>query len=66
MWKALKVKPEFKISLSETQCILEKFMESKVELAILHIDLVGSTKLSMTLSIDKLSAIIRAFVQEIS
>ncbi|MPZ07800.1 MAG: hypothetical protein GEU26_15540 [Nitrososphaeraceae archaeon] len=66
MWKALKVKPEFKISLSETQRILEKFVESKVELAILHIDLVGSTKLSMKLSIDKLSAIIRAFAQEIS
>ncbi|MFZ1876403.1 MAG: adenylate/guanylate cyclase domain-containing protein [Nitrososphaeraceae archaeon] len=66
MWKALKVKPEFKISLSETQRILEKFVESKVDLAILHIDLVGSTKMSMTLSIDKLSAIIRAFAQEIS
>jgi class 3 adenylate cyclase len=66
MWKALKVKPEFKISLSETQRVLEKFVESKVELAVLHIDLVGSTKLSMTLSIDKLSAIIRAFAQEIS
>jgi adenylate cyclase len=66
MWKALKEKPEFKISLNETQRILEKFMESKVNLAILHIDLVGSTKLSMTLSIDKLSAIIRAFAQEIS
>lgn len=66
MWEALKVKPEFKISLSETQRILEKFVESKVDLAILHIDLVGSTKLSMTLPIDKLSAIIRAFAQEIS
>ena len=66
MWKALKVKPEFKISLSETQRILEKYVESKVDLAILHIDLVGSTKMSMTLSIDKLSAIIRAFAQEIS
>ncbi|MGI0044688.1 MAG: adenylate/guanylate cyclase domain-containing protein, partial [Nitrososphaeraceae archaeon] len=66
MWKALKVKPEFKISLSETQRILEKFVESKVNLAILHIDLVGSTEMSMTLSIDKLSAIIRAFAQEIS
>jgi adenylate cyclase len=66
MWKALKVKPEFKISLNETQRILEKYVESKVDLAILHVDLVGSTKMSMTLSIDKLSAIIRAFAQEIS
>jgi adenylate cyclase len=66
MWNALRVKPEFKISLSETQSILEKFAESKRNLVILHIDLVGSTKMSMTLSIDKLSAIIRAFAQETS
>jgi adenylate cyclase len=66
MWKALKGKPEFMISLSETQTILEKFVESKVNLVILHIDLVDSTKMSMTLSIDKLSAIIRAFAEETS
>lgn len=66
MWKALRVKPEFKISLSESQRILEKFAESKIDLVVLHVDLVGSTKMSMTLSIDKLSAIIRAFAQEIS
>ena len=65
MWKALKAKPEFRISLSETQTILEKFVESKINL-ILHIDLVDSTKMSMTLSIDKLSAIIRAFAEETS
>lgn len=66
MWKALKVKPEFKISLSETQRVLERFVESKPNLVILHIDLVGSTKMSMSLSIDRLSAIIRAFAQETS
>jgi adenylate cyclase len=66
MWKALKAKPEFRISLSETQSILEKFVESKINLVILHIDLVDSTKISMTLSIDKLSAIIRAFAEETS
>jgi adenylate cyclase len=66
MWKALKAKPESRISLSETQTILEKFVESKINLVILHIDLVDSTKMSMTLSIDKLSAIIRAFAEETS
>jgi adenylate cyclase len=66
MWKALKAKPEFRISLSETQTILEKFVESKINLVILHIDLVDSTRMSMTLSIDKLSAIIRAFAEETS
>jgi adenylate cyclase len=57
MWKALKAKPEFKISLSKSQRILEKSVESKIDLVILHIDLVGSTRISMILSIDKLSAI---------
>jgi len=57
MWKALKAKPEFKISLSKSQRVLEKSVESKIDLVILHIDLVGSTRVSMILSIDKLSAI---------
>ena len=57
MWKALKVKPEFKISLNESQRILEKSVESKIDLVILHMDLVGSTRMSTILSIDKLSAI---------
>ncbi|HZA68952.1 MAG TPA: adenylate/guanylate cyclase domain-containing protein, partial [Nitrososphaeraceae archaeon] len=60
------MKPEFKFSLNETQRILERFVESKIDLVILHIDLVNSTKMSMILSIDKLSTIIRAFAQEMS
>ena len=66
MWKLEKIKPEFRISLSETQSILEKFVESKVNVVILHIDLVGSTKMSMELPIDKLSYKMRAFAQETS
>src|SRR5919199_3405253 len=66
MWKALKVKSEFNISMEETQNILENYAESKVNLVILHIDLVESTKLSMTLPVDKLATIIRAFTQEMS
>ena len=62
----MRVKPEFKFSLNETQRILERFVESKIDLVILHIDLVNSTKMSMILSIDKLSTIIRAFAQEMS
>jgi class 3 adenylate cyclase len=67
MWKALKAKSEFNdISMEETQNILENYAESKVNLVILHIDLVESTKLSMTLPVDKLATIIRAFTQEMS
>ena len=66
MWKALKGVPEFNISMEETQNILESYAKSKVTLVILHIDLVGSTRLSMTLPVDRLATIIQAFTQEMS
>ena len=66
MWKALKLEPRFEIPLEQTQEILEQFRDSKITLAILHIDLVGSTKLSMTLPTEKLATIVQAFTQEMS
>ncbi|HEX6067416.1 MAG TPA: adenylate/guanylate cyclase domain-containing protein [Nitrososphaera sp.] len=66
VWKALKFEPEYDLSREETQAILEKFVKSKVEFVILHIDLVGSTKLSMTLPADRLANIVQAFTQEMS
>jgi adenylate cyclase len=59
-----KRKPEFNISLEQTQGILEEYAESKINLVILYVDLVGSTRLSMMLPIDRLTVIIRAFTQE--
>jgi class 3 adenylate cyclase len=66
MWNALKLEPKFDIPLEQTQEILEKFCDSKIILAILHVDLVGSTKLSMTLPTEKLAIIVQAFTQEMS
>ncbi|MFY9965755.1 MAG: adenylate/guanylate cyclase domain-containing protein [Nitrososphaeraceae archaeon] len=66
MWYALKLEPKFDIPLEQTQEILEKFSNSKITLAILHVDLVGSTKLSMTLPTEKLAIIVQAFTQEMS
>jgi len=66
IWKSLKANPEFNISLNESQKILENFMESKIKLVILNIDLVGSTKMSLNLPIDRLTTIIRAFAQEMT
>jgi adenylate cyclase len=66
MWSALKVKPDFDISLEETQNALKKYAESKATFVIVHVDLVDSTKLSMTLPIDRLTTIIQAFAQELS
>ncbi len=66
VWKALKVESRFDLSTEETQEILTKLAKSKVMLVILHIDLVGSTRLSSTLPADRLAAIIQAFTQEMS
>jgi class 3 adenylate cyclase len=66
MWNALKLEPKFDIPLEQTQEILEKFCDSKIILTILHVDLVGSTKLSMMLPTEKLAIIVQAFTQEMS
>jgi adenylate cyclase len=67
MWKALKSGGvQFDISREETDKILREFSRSKVTFVILHIDLVGSTQLSMTLPLDRLITIIQTFIQEMS
>jgi adenylate cyclase len=66
MWKALKSEPSFDISMEETNRVLQRFARSKVTLVILHIDLVGSTQLSMTLPLDRLTTIVQTFTQEMS
>jgi class 3 adenylate cyclase len=66
MWKALKVRSDFDISMEETQNCLKNYAESKATFLILHIDLVDSTKLSMTLPVNRLVTIVRAFSQEMS
>ena len=43
IWKGLKIETEFNISLDETQDILERYNKSKVNLVILHIDLLDAS-----------------------
>ena len=66
IWKALKSKPDYDTSFKDTQNILEKYGESKVNLVMLHIDLVGSTGMSLSMPIDRLTTIIRSFAQQMS
>ncbi|MEO9295951.1 MAG: adenylate/guanylate cyclase domain-containing protein [Nitrososphaera sp.] len=66
VWKVLKFDPDLNLTSQETQAILERFVKSKVAFVILHVDLVGSTKLSMTLPPDRLANIVQAFTQEMS
>jgi adenylate cyclase len=64
--KTLEGKPKFVMSFVETQNELKKLAEYKSTLVILHVDLVGSTKLAMRLPLDRLTMMIQAFNQEMS
>jgi adenylate cyclase len=66
VWRALRFEPQFNLSTEETISILEKFVKSKVGFVILYVDIVGSTKLSMTIPADRLATIVQAFTQEMS
>jgi class 3 adenylate cyclase len=63
---ALKERYQYNTSIKRGQDFLRKHVSSKVPLVIMYADLVGSTKMSMTLPAEKLVTIIRAFSHELS
>jgi adenylate cyclase len=63
---ALKERYQYNTSIKRSQDFLRKHVSSKVPLVIMYADLVGSTKMSMTLPAEKLVTIIRAFSHELS
>jgi adenylate cyclase len=65
-WRALKERYQYNTSIKHSQDFLLKHVSSKISLVIMFADLVGSTKMSMTLPADKLVTIIRAFSHEMS
>lgn len=66
LWRALKRRYQYDSSLKPGQDYLLNHVSSKIQLVIMYADLVGSTNMSMTLPVDKLVTIIRAFTQEMS
>ena len=66
MWRALKRRYEYDSNLKPAQAFLLNHINSKIPLVIMYVDLVGSTDMSMTLPVDKLVSIIRAFTYEMS
>ncbi len=66
IWKALQVNFEFDVSTDESKKFLERFIGTKINLVMIHVDLVGSTKLCMTLPVNRLADILRAYAQEMS
>jgi class 3 adenylate cyclase len=65
-YRALQRRYQFESNLKPAQQFLLEHVNSKIPLVIMYADLVGSTKLSMTLSIDKVVTIIRGFSYEMS
>lgn len=64
--QALEERYQYNTSIKRGQDYLLNYVSSKRPLVIMYADLVGSTKMSMTLSAKKLVTIIRAFVHEMS
>ena len=66
MWKALESDYRYDSSLKDSQDFLFNHVNSKISLVIMYADLVGSTNMSMTLPVDKMVTIIRAFTYEMT
>ena len=66
MWRALKRHYQYDSNLNPAQTFLLNHINSKVPLVIMYVDLVGTINMSMTLPVNKLVSIIRAFTYEMS
>ena len=66
MWRALEGQYRYDSSLKDSQDFLLNHVNSKISLVIMYADLVGSTNMSMTLPVDKMITIIRAFTYEMT
>ena len=64
--RALKRRYQYESNLKPAQEFLLYHVNSKIPLVIMYADLVGSTKMSMTLPVDKMVTIIRGFSYEMS
>src|SRR4051794_11554426 len=63
---ALKRRYQYESNLKPAQELLLAHVNSKIPLVIMYADLVGSTNMSMTLPVDKMVTIIRAFTYEMT
>ncbi|CAN5858168.1 hypothetical protein BH23THE1_BH23THE1_08810 [soil metagenome] len=64
--RAIKKRYQYESNLKAAQKFLLDFVNTKVPLVILYADLVGSTKMSMSLPVRSMVTIIRAFSYEMS
>jgi adenylate cyclase len=64
--RALKRRYQYESNLKPAQEFLLHHVNSKIPLVIMYVDLVGSTKMSMTLPVEKMVTVIRGFAYEMS
>ena len=57
---------QYNISIKKGQDFLISHVDSKLSLVVMYADLVGSTKMSMTLPVERMAKIVKAFLHELS
>jgi adenylate cyclase len=66
LWNVLHDNYQNNISIKRGQDILLNHVDSKLSLVVMYADLVGSTKMSMALPVERMAKIIKAFSHELS
>lgn len=66
LWGAIKERYKYNTSIKRGQNYLIRHVDTKISLVVMYADLVGSTNMSMTLPVEKLVTIVRAFSHELS
>jgi len=66
LWSVLHERYQYNTSIKRAQDFLLHHVDSKLSLVVMYADLVGSTKMSMALPVEKMANIIKAFSHELS
>ncbi|HXT82864.1 MAG TPA: adenylate/guanylate cyclase domain-containing protein [Verrucomicrobiae bacterium] len=66
LWSVLHERYKYNTSIKRGQEFLLNHVDSKTSLIVMYVDLVGSTKMSMDLPVEKMAKIIKAYSHELS
>src|ERR671921_520655 len=66
LWNVLHERYKYNTSIKRSQNFLLKHIDSKLSIIVMYADLVGSTKMSMELPVEKMAMIIKVFSHELS
>jgi len=66
LWSVLHERYQYNTSIKRGQDFLLNHVDSKISLVVMYADLVGSTKMSMALPVERMAKIIKVFSHELS